>query len=115
MKKLFVRCCSFSIVMIMSSCYSTTFCVGDISPTDPALSVKTTHNAHFLVGLVNGKEVAVNKYVAGEANYKIKHYRSIEDYFLSFITLGIYTPTTTTFYLPVDKAISANKNNKEDE
>ena len=95
--------------MIMSSCYSTTFCVGDISPIDPALSVKTIHNAHFLVGLVNGKEVAVNKYVAGEANYKIKHYRSIEDYFLSIITLGIYTPTTTTFYLPVDKAITANK------
>lgn len=88
--------------LVLTSCYSSTVCVGDIKKSDDVEHVATVHNAHFLYGLVAKKEVKASKYVGDAKDYKVKRHVSFLDGFLSWITIGIYTPTTTKFYLPED-------------
>lgn len=87
---------------MLQSCYSSTVCVGNMKKDTPAVCVNTVHNPHFISGLVGSKDVAGKDYVANYESYKVKHYRSFVDGLLSSITMGIYTPSTTKIYLPVD-------------
>lgn len=95
-------CCVIATLMLQS-CYSSTVCVGNMKPDDPAVCVNTIHNHHFIDGLVGSKNIDGKNFVAGKENYKFKHYRSFVDGLLSYITGGIYTPSTTKVYLPVEK------------
>ena len=88
----------------MQSCYNSTVCVGDMKPETPAVKVNTIHNPHFIYGLVGSKDIKGNDYTAGQESYKVKHYRSFVDLLLSSLTAGIYTPTTTNVYLPIEAA-----------
>ena len=85
---------------LLSSCYSSTVSVGEMKPTDPAVCVGTAHDAHFINGLIGSPKRDAKKYVGENKDYRIKQYQSFVDGLLSSITAGIYTPTTTKFYLP---------------
>lgn len=100
-KSVIIGCCA-CVALMLQSCYCSTVCVGNMQENDPAVCVNTVHNPHFVDGLVGSKDIAGKDYVAGHESYKVKHYRSFVDGLLSGITMGIYTPTTTKFYLPLD-------------
>ena len=74
--------------------------MGDMKPTDPAVLVNTSHEAHFIGGLVGNSKRDPSKYVGDSPDYRVKHYHSFTDALLTGVTLGIYTPTTTKYYVP---------------
>lgn len=101
-KKLISGVCGVCAMLLLSSCYSSTVTVGSMRANDPAVCVNTVHNAHFIVGLAGHKKIKASTYVGKEKNFKVKRYQSFVDGLLSYITFGIYTPTTTKFYVPLD-------------
>lgn len=100
-KNLFCITCLCAVLMLQS-CYSSTVCVGKMHPEEEATRVGTSHNAHFLGGLIGSKKIKAKKYVDNLTDYKIKTFHSFGDMLVSSITLGIYTPTTTKFYVNDD-------------
>ncbi len=91
-------------VITLSSCYSVTTCVGSIKNNDPSVKVNTVKNHLFLYGLVGVKNTSIedSKYIGNHKNYKVKKYTSFIDGLIGFITYGLYTPTTTIYYLPIE-------------
>ncbi len=100
------------VALMMTSCYSSTVCVGNMSKTEPAKCVNVVHNPHFLYGLAGKKEVKAKTYVGNRKDYKIKRHQSFVDGLLSSITFGIYTPTTTKFYVPLKSSKKSAKKGK---
>lgn len=102
MRKLFVLLCAS---MMLVSCYSVTYCYGDMKEDSPSVKVNSIHHPGFICGLVGtGKsQIATSKYMDGVKDYKVKHSISFVDGLLECVTFGIYTPTTTTFYAPVNR------------
>lgn len=101
MKKVFV--CA-SLALLMTSCFNTKVCVGNMKVDDPAIKVNTVTNHHFLYGLIPGGKTKIDakKYVGEKENYAIKNSWTFLDGFLGWLTCGIYTPTTTSFYVPLN-------------
>lgn len=96
-------------MLLLESCYSTTVSVGNMEPGDPAVEANTAHNAHFLGGLINAPKKEDDVYVGDNKDYLIKNYMSVGDAIVSGLTLGIYSPTTTKFYLPYGSEIPEKK------
>lgn len=90
-------CCA---VFMLESCYSTTVSVGNMNASDPAVEVNTAHNGHFIMGLVNATKVEDDVYVGDNKNYVMKTYTSVGDAVVTGVTMGLFAPTTTKFYLP---------------
>lgn len=97
---------------MMSSCYSSSVCVGNMRPNEAAIEVGKVHNTHLIEGLVGSPEVRAKNYVNGEDSYKVKHYISFVDGLLRSITFGIYTPSTTKFYVPLKSATGKKASNR---
>ena len=83
----------------LSSCYCDKYAVGSVSTNEELVNVASIHNAHFIGGALV-KHDATKHYVPNVENYVIENKRTFGDLFVSGITLGIYTPTTTKFYVP---------------
>lgn len=101
MKKIVSMVLGLGIVLSLSSCYNSSVCVGDMKVDDPAMEVNSVSNPHFIGGLIGHKKVEASKYVGDAKSYCVKRSQSFLDGALSAITFGIYTPTTTTFYVPL--------------
>lgn len=86
-------------VMFLSSCYCDKIAVGTIQPDEKLVHVASERNAHFLGGLVVTKEKAKSN-VPDVENYVIETKQTFGDGFVSALSLGIYTPTTTKYYVP---------------
>ncbi len=99
-KKIFSGVGCMAMALLLSSCYSSTVSMGNMKPTDPAVHVATAHEPHFISGLVGSTKREAKNYIGDNKDYRIKQYQSFVDGFLGVITAGIYTPTTTKFYLP---------------
>ena len=91
---------SLFAMLLLESCYSTTVSMGAMEPTDPAVEVNTAHNGHFIGGLVNATKVEDDVYVGENKDYLTKTYVSVGDAIVSFLSGGLFAPTTTKFYLP---------------
>ena len=104
-KKLFATIFTEALALQLTSCYSSTTCVGNITPDDPAVKVNKVMNHHFLFGLNKGGNTKKqdSKNVKGAKDYKVKKQHTFLDGFLEVLTLGIYNPTTTTYYVPLEK------------
>lgn len=107
--------CLCSAVFLLSSCYSSTVCVGNIKKNDPAVKVNTVHNAHFIGGLVGSPTKMGKDYVDGAKDYKVKHSMTFFDCLIGGITCGIYTPTTTKFYVPLKATKKKSKNKRRND
>ena len=93
------------MVATLSSCYSVTTCVGSLKPDEPAVEVNSVKNHQFLYGLIGGGKTNISdsNYVGDRKNYKVKKSFSVIDGLLNLLTWGIYTPTTTTYYVPLSE------------
>ena len=102
MKKLFLLLC---LSVALASCYSATYYVGDISKDTPSIQINSVKNHSFVCGLVPTKNADVYnaKYVKQYKSYKVKHYISPIDGLIGILTSGIYTPSSTEYYIPVEK------------
>lgn len=91
------------LAISMSSCYNAKVCVGNMKKDDPSIKINSVTNHHLLYGLipVGKNKIEAKQYVGEKENYAVKNNWTFVNGFLSYITLGIYTPTTTTFYVPL--------------
>lgn len=92
-------------VLLLTSCYNVKVAVGDVNPNQPMVKVASEKN-HFLVaGLIPIAKDKLNadEYVGERKDYVVKTNISFVDGLANFLTLGIYSPTTTSFYLPLNR------------
>lgn len=90
------------VAVSMTSCYTGRLAVGNTTVNEPVIKINKVKNHALIGGLVplnNGHKAS--EFVNNTPNYVVKHQKSFVDGVLSFITIGLYTPTTTTFYIPV--------------
>lgn len=112
MKKIIFAVCMVCSVLLLSSCYSSTICMGNMKPDTPALKVATVHNHHFINGLAGEGKVRAKDIMEGEKDYKVKHQVTFVDGLLNSITFGIYSPSTTKFYVPLRSIRKSSSNSK---
>ena len=98
MKRIFTVC---ACATMLCSCYTSRILVGDVTPKEPMVEVAKKHDAHFIGGLVKTAKNVAEEHVGTAQNYMIRSQYGFGDIVLSAITAGIYTPTTTKYYLPV--------------
>lgn len=77
----------------MSSCYTHKFTVGDGPKSGDTVTQK---NHFFLYGLIPGNASDPQKMAEGSSDFEVIETHTFADGLLNVITLGIYTPTTTT-------------------
>ncbi len=97
------------------SCYNTKIYVGNVSPRMPLVKVNARWNHHVLYGLipVYDTNMRAEKYVGDVENYVIKTNISFLNCVCAIITYGLYTPTKTTYLVPLSEVKNVNKNWKE--
>lgn len=111
-RKSFLVATCLVAVSLLSSCYTTTVSVGNMNMEEASVEVNTAHNAHFIGGLIGQPSVEDQDYVGDAKEYCIKNYTSFKDGLVSTLTLGIYSPSTTKFYLPYGTECSVKNNNQ---
>lgn len=78
---------------MLSSCYTYTSVVG----RGPQGSAASTHHNHYLIDGLIPLKISDSKAMAGETkDYSVTTQHTFLDGLIGIITLGIYTPTTTT-------------------
>ena len=88
--------------LLASSCYTSKVAHGNLTVDSPVVKVNSKKNHHLIYGLINltpGHNAS--KYVGDTEDYIVKTQHSFVDGLLNSITFGIYNPTTTTFYMPI--------------
>ncbi len=103
MKKLFLISALFCIGL--TSCYTSRTYVGDVKPGAPTVKVNDETVHHLLYGLipVGNNKIDDSDYIGNRKNYVVKNQQTFLNGFLSVITLGIYTPMTVSFEVPIDE------------
>ena len=84
---------TFSVLM-MTSCYTYQYSVGDGAP-NPAAVVQAK-NHYLIAGLVPVGTSSPEEMAKGAENYDVRVQHTFVDGLLNLITGGLYTPTTTT-------------------
>lgn len=92
------------ITASLSSCYTTKVSVGDVSPQQPMVKINSEWNHHILWGLVplGNASMRADDYVGDRKRYMIKTNQSFLNGLVRCLTLGIYSPTSTSYYVPLD-------------
>lgn len=83
---------STALSLMMSSCYSHKFVIGNGPQTGIDVTGK---NNFFVLGLIPGKVSDPQKMAGDAQDFEVTEVQTLVDGFLGIITLGIYTPTTT--------------------
>ena len=99
MKKSFVLVVLSSLMM--ASCYCDKVYVGNVKPHDELVHVASSHNGHVIGGAIVTKN-NVSQYVGDTKDYVIANKMTFGDLLLQGLTVGIYTPTTTKYYVKKD-------------
>lgn len=105
--------CVLFVALMLNSCYTSDVFVGKMKSSTPAVKVNTYHNSHFICGLIGTGKARGKDYVEGANDYKARHQITFTDYLISMITFGIYTPSTTKFYLPLQTVSNNGKASKK--
>lgn len=105
MKTIKLFACLLMCVLFMSSCYTSRVLNGDVKKTDPVVEVNKQRNSIMLWGLLplNSSVQEAGDHVGEKSNYVSETKWTFVDGLLNVITLGIYSPTTTVYYLPIDE------------
>lgn len=96
MKKLLL---SAGVALLLTSCYNDKITVGTVDRDEPLVHVASSRNFHLLGGLMVSHD-KVKNHVPGVENYVIASKQTFGDLFVTGLTLGIYSPTTTKYYVP---------------
>lgn len=99
MKKTIVCAMSICAMMMLQSCYVQEVSVG-MSENEPVRQVAKVKNHYFIGGLIQPKQDEAKNHVSNDKQFRMKTKTTFWDGFLSSITSGIYTPTTTYYYEP---------------
>lgn len=93
--------CAFCIgtIMMLNSCYVQTVTVG-MNEGEPMRQVAKVKNQQFIYGLVEPTQDKAENHVQDTKHFAMKTKQTFWDYFLTGITFGIYTPSTTYYYQP---------------
>ena len=83
---------STALSLMMSSCYSHKFIVGNGPQTGVDVTAK---NNFFVLGLIPGKVSEPQKMAGDAQDFEVTEVQTFVDGLLGVITFGIYTPTTT--------------------
>ena len=102
MKKNAALLSCLAVTLLMSSCYTAKVAHGSLTTDSPVVKVNSKKNHALIEGLIplNGGFVA-SKYVGERSDYVTKSQITFVDGFLRVITFGIYSPSTTNFYVPI--------------
>ena len=92
------------MVFLLTSCFQSSVCVGNMKRNQEGVLVAKEHNSHFIYGLVGHNKMKAKDYIENQPDYRIRTYHSFVDGLLQSITFGIYCPTTTEYYVPYDAA-----------
>ncbi len=84
---------AIGIAIIMTSCYTYTFNVGDGAQTGVTITEK---NHYVLYGLAALSTSDPQQMAGGSQNYTVIIEHTLIDGLLNALTGGLYTPTTTT-------------------
>ena len=92
-------------VIAFSSCYNCKVLIGNVKPETPMVEVNTVWNHHLIYGLLplNNATMEASKYLEGRQNYMVKTHQTFVNLLVNYLTFGIYTPTQTTFYVPLSE------------
>lgn len=100
----------FLLVIFISSCFSHRYQVGEGVRVEKIEEI--TAKNHFLAfGLIPVKRSKLEVLAGDTINYEVYTRMTPQDMFVSTLTIGIYTPTTTTVTLPAEK-LKRNTNRK---
>jgi len=83
---------STALSIMMSSCYSHKFVVGNGPQTGVDVTAK---NNFFILGLVPGKVSEPQKMAGDAQDFEVTEVQTFVDGLVGVLTFGIYTPTTT--------------------
>lgn len=84
---------------LLSSCYCDKIVIGNVKPSDELVHVQSVRNTHVIAGAIVSHEKA-STYMEGIKDYVIESKMTFGDLLIGGLTLGIYTPTTTKYYVP---------------
>ncbi len=104
MKK--ILCIALFCSLCCTSCFRTKVYIGSARPSEPTVKVASEpFNAHFIGGLVasNNSTMQTGEYVNDAENFVAKTNLSFVNMLIGSLTCGIYTPTQTVYYLPVEE------------
>lgn len=86
---------------LLTSCYCDKIYIGNVKPHDELVHVASSHNGHVLGGAIVTKHNA-SQFVGKTKDYVIANKQTFGDLFVSGLTFGLYTPTTTKYYVKID-------------
>lgn len=86
---------------VFSSCYTSRVAHGNMTFEEPAVKVNSKKNQTVLWGLVSVKsDQKASTYIGDRKDYITKRETTFVDGLLNFLTVGIYNPSTTSYYVP---------------
>ena len=97
MKK--IHLLAVGVALSFSSCYCNKITIGSVGKDEELVHVASERNVHLLGGAIVTHKKA-KRYVPDVENYVIATKHTFGDLFAHWITCGIYTPTTTKYYVP---------------
>lgn len=105
MKKVMLLVLASTLSLSLSSCYSSQLYIGGMEVDEPKRVFNSKTNNHFLFGLISpaSNKKDIKQYVGDRQKYAIKNHHTFLNGFLEVITRGIYTPSKTTFYVPINE------------
>ena len=106
----------------LTSCFRTNLYVGNARPDDRKVKVsQEAFNHHFVGGLIPGGNTTMtaSEYVVDADSFVVQTSTGFLNGLVGGVTAGIYTPTQTKFYLPVEElnktAAAGRESAKEEE
>ena len=90
------------LVFSLSACFSHHYNIGEGVRVDKTEEI-TVKNHFLIAGLIPVQRAKVETMVGDTVNYEVYTRMSPTDMFVSTLTIGIYTPTTTTVIIPAEK------------
>ncbi len=91
-------------LFLLSSCFSHHYNIGEGVRVEKT-TVITEKNHFLMMGVIPVKRCKVDQMVGDTANYHVYTRSTPTDMIVSTLTVGLYTPTTTTVTLPAEKYV----------
>lgn len=91
--------------VVMTSCYTSKVVIGNEAvAATRTVEISRVKNPSLISGLIPLKKAYnVKDYVGDRENYIIKNRWTLVDGVLNYVTFGLYSPTTTSFHIPLEE------------
>lgn len=107
MKRNIISLSCLAVIFLLSSCYTSKISHGNLTVDSPTVKVNSVKNHSLIEGLIPlNKGYEAKNFVGNKTNYMTKSQITFVDGLLRFITLGIYTPSTTSFYVHENESLA---------